>query len=340
MATYPIIEKHGLDCILKPFVQDLNVLSTTGLEVEIGGVKRTFRGALLAFLADNLASHGLGGFKMSFSFSFRSCRVCMATVSGYSSSFCHRDFEERTNEKHRKQCDELEGPLKDHYSKIYGVNRKSILLDVAYFSMFGGGLPLDAMHDILEGVAQYEIKLLLTHCISTCSYITLQEYNNRLQRFDFGYSQTDKPPPLTKHVITSDDKHLRMSASQVIVLARNLPFLIDLVPEDHDQNWKCFLILLKIIQITTSNVSSCSVCAVLKLAIQEHHTMFVALYGATSLTPKMHFLIHYPQQILAVGPMVRTWNMRHEAKLSFFKRASHLGNFINIASTLANRHQQ
>lgn len=151
VATYPIIEKHGLDCILKPFVQDLNVLSTTGLEVEIGGVKHTFRGALLAFLADNLASHGLGGFKMSFSFSFRSCRVCMATVSGYSSSFCHRDFEERTDEKHHKQCDELEGPLKDHYSKIYGVNRKSILLGVAYFSMFGGGLPLDAMHDILEG---------------------------------------------------------------------------------------------------------------------------------------------------------------------------------------------
>lgn len=161
--------------------------------------------------------------------------------------------------------------------------------------MFGGGLPLDAMHDILEGVAQYEIKLLLAHCISTC--ITLQEYNNRLQRFDFGYSQTDKPPPLTKHVITSDDKHLRMSASQVIVLARNLPFLIgDLVPEDHDQNWKCFLILLKIIQITTSNVS-CSVCAVLKLAIQEHHTMFVALYGATSLTPKMH-LFTIPNKFL------------------------------------------
>lgn len=51
-------------------------------------------------------------------------------------------------------------------------------------------------------------------------------------------------------------------------------------------------------------------------------------------------LIHYPQQILAVGPMVQTWNMRHEAKLSFFKRASHLGNFINIASTLAKRHQR
>ena len=37
--------------------------------------------------------------------------------------------------------------------------------------MFGGGLPHDTMHDILEGVAQYEIKLLIRHCISL-NYIT------------------------------------------------------------------------------------------------------------------------------------------------------------------------
>ena len=43
---------------------------------------------------------------------------------------------------------------------------------------------------------------------------------------------------------------------------------------------------------------------------------------------------------IIIGPMVRTWTMRHEAKLSMFKLAAHLGNFKNIALTLAQRYQR
>ena len=63
VATAPIIEKHGLDKILEPFLRDVNTLSTTGLSLHVCGVQRTFRGTLLAFLGDNLASNDLGGFK-------------------------------------------------------------------------------------------------------------------------------------------------------------------------------------------------------------------------------------------------------------------------------------
>ena len=51
-------------------------------------------------------------------------------------------------------------------------------------------------------------------------------------------------------------------------------------------------------------------------------------------------MVHYPKQLIALGPMVRTWTMRCEAKLNLFKRAAHLGNFKNIALTLAQRHQR
>ena len=64
------------------------------------------------------------------------------------------------------------------------------------------------------------------------------------------------------------------------------------------------------------------------------------LYGTEAFIPKMHFMLHYPEQIKAVGPMVRTWTIRHEAKLNFFKQASHLINFKNVAYALANRHQR
>ena len=62
IATVPLIEKHGLDEVLKPFFNDLNTLTTTGISVSVNKVPRIFKGGLLAFLADNLASNDLGGF--------------------------------------------------------------------------------------------------------------------------------------------------------------------------------------------------------------------------------------------------------------------------------------
>lgn len=58
------------------------------------------------------------------------------------------------------------------------------------------------------------------------------------------------------------------------------------------------------------------------------------------MIPKFHFLLHYPTQIVNVGPMLRSWNMRNEAKLNIFKQASRLGNFKNIAFTVGSRHQR
>ena len=41
------------------------------------------------------------------------------------------------------------------------------------------------------------------------------------------------------------------------------------------------------------------------------------------------------------GPLSHVWCMRYEAKNSYFKKLSQvLGNFKNIASTLANHHQR
>lgn len=167
VATVPIIEKYGLNKILEPFLSDLNVLSTEGVNVSFSGLQKTYRGALLVvFLADNLASNDLGGLKKSFSFAFRSCHSCLATRESYRESFTSDEFELRIDPTHRKQLTMLSGPTAEHFSKTYGINKRSALLDVKYFSMFGGGLPHNAMHDILEGLAPLEIKLLLNYFIT------------------------------------------------------------------------------------------------------------------------------------------------------------------------------
>ena len=157
--------------------------------------------------------------------------------------------------------------------------------------------------------------------------------------FDYEYTESDKPSPITRRTYATDFK-LRLTAAQSLLLIRILPLLIaERIPEN-DERWQCFLLLCKIVDILACPVASTDLCGSLKVLIQEHHLQFIALYSEDAVIPKFHFLLHYPQQITRVGPMLRTWTMRHEAKLSLFKRASRLGNFKNIALSLAFRHQR
>lgn len=128
-------------------------------------------------------------------------------------------------------------------------------------------------------------------------------------------------------------------ASQNLLLVQNFPLLVgDRVPDD-DEFW-LVLILCNIVDVLMCPWSSPDMCGYLCVLIQEHHASFIGIYTNDKITPKFHFLHHYPQQICTIGPMIRSWTMRHEAKLLFFKRMARIGNFKNIAFTLANRHQR
>ena len=98
--TCPLLKKYGFEAVLKPFIDDVNILATVshhsiiysyfafcpsfflqhGVEIEVDGHVRSVKGTVLALLADTLAAHQLGGFKIGVGFSLRKCRTCMATA--------------------------------------------------------------------------------------------------------------------------------------------------------------------------------------------------------------------------------------------------------------------
>lgn len=340
VAKFTDVEKYGINEILKPFVQDLNILSSRGINVTIDNVIRNYKGALLAFVADTAASHLVGGFKKSVGSAYRMCRTCMATTDSFKVNFNSNDFQLRSTTVHLTHCSQLSGPLKEHNSKVYGICERSILLDVKHFSMCNWGLPHDIMHDLFEGVVQYEIKLLILYCIKT-KLFSLTSFNERLLKFEYGYSEVaDKPVPLTtQHINSKDGKHIRQGSAQTWLLARILPFLIASDIPESDNNWSCFIKLLKIIDICLATVTSPDLCAVLKVLIEEHHLLFTQLYPDWTVIPKMHYMLHYPEQILALGPLIRVWTMRYEAKLCLMKTGGRLSNFKNIAQSVSCRHQ-
>ena len=146
-------------------------------------------------------------------------------------------------------------------------------------------------------------------------------------------------------------------ASQTWTFAIILPLLIGhKIPVD-DLHWECYLLLLQILQYSTARVSSLSSSLYLTALISQHHQIFVTCYPGVKLIPKMHYLIHFPQQICRyimyfnylpvkthvtnrLGPLVTSWCMRMEAKNSYFKKAGRITNFKNIAYSVAARHQR
>lgn len=61
----------GLTTITHTFLQ--------GVIMNIQGEERLVRGGVLCALADTLAAHSLGGFKVGVGLSLRVCRMCLAT---------------------------------------------------------------------------------------------------------------------------------------------------------------------------------------------------------------------------------------------------------------------
>ena len=78
----------------------------------------------------------------------------------------------------------------------YGVNHRSILMDLEYFDLCSGALVQDAMHDLMEGVLQYETKLLLCHYIDNGNF-TLQNLN--ILKFAVTWNQIGLLPLKQKH---------------------------------------------------------------------------------------------------------------------------------------------
>ena len=113
----------------------------------------------------------------------------------------------RTRDGYNDQCNRLDQG--DHYKKTYGLNKFSLLNTSRYYHVVGG-LPPDAMHDILEGVLQYVIKELLKVFIFEKKYFRLDDLNGRIATFDFGYhNDTNKPAPIQAQKLTSNDNSLK-----------------------------------------------------------------------------------------------------------------------------------
>ncbi|XP_028395767.1 uncharacterized protein LOC114519789 [Dendronephthya gigantea] len=340
------IKKFAIDGLLEPFIKDVNTLAKVdGYCFSISGTERVFRGSLLLWTGDTLGSNHVSGFKEGVGGAFRICRHCMGTREECNHKFLSEEFQERNLTAHRQICSFIEDEdnareICNRLSKTYGVNRLSVLNKVEHFDVCKC-FPEDIMHILLEGLVPYEMKLLLKELIDEVRCLTLRELNHRIDSFDYGYMNCkNKPTNITRETLSGlNDTKLKQTASQTWCLCRFLPNMIGDKVDSNLEYWQCFLKLWNIVQICVAPAITQVDVACLKVIISEHHVMFKRLYPHASIIPKMHYLIHVPDEILRFGPPRNIWTMRFEAKHSFLK-SSITKNFKNVPKSVAFAHQR
>ena len=292
-----------------------------------------FKVELATISSDNLSAHSLAGFNASFN-AGRICRFCMASYDEIKHHFAESDFLLRSNDLHLYHLEAIANL--DANKAIYGVRDNCCLSVLPYFEVVNS-FPPDAMHDVLEGIIPALLKALLSDFVND-KLISIDEVNHGIDHLQYGQNdRKNKPPNLPKRLITTGS--ISGSASEKWCLFRNLPLMIgNSVPAGH-KAWELYLLFRDIADVTFAPVIDKSWIPWLQDEIQSFLESF-ALMHPESFVPKFHFLVHYPRLLVEFGPLKHLWCMRFEAKHSFFKTcAKSTNNFINIASSLAMRHQ-
>lgn len=322
-------EVYGFDKILKPLLDDLRFLENSGLIVDLKGHSHQLYGTVCVLTADNLAIHSLCGYLESFSAN-KFCQFCMIDKADAQFIYDEDKVELRTKDSYQEHVS-LNEPSKT------GVKEDSCLNNLKYFHVTQN-ISVDIMHDVLEGVAPLEVKLMLRHFIYEEKLLTLEQLNERISSFQYGYGDIKNKPSVIMNLRNSESA-LKQTASQMWCLLLVLPFLLGDCVDRKSQHWHLLILLREICSIIFAPVITRGLAVFLKELIIEHHTLFKQLY-ATNLIPKHHFMIHYPRMMVLFGPLSKLWCMRFEAKHNPFKRLAHsVCNFKNVSKTLAFKHQ-
>ncbi len=100
----------------------------------------------------------------------------------------------------------------------HGINLRSPLLDLQYFDLCSGALVADVMHDILEGVLQYETKLLLVYYVYDAKVFSSTVLCEIMESYEFGYMEVkNRPTPVESKTLRSKDNLLKQNGMFLMI---------------------------------------------------------------------------------------------------------------------------
>lgn len=210
-----------------------------------------------------------------------------------------------------------------------GIKSPCILNTLGNFHILSN-VSVDLMHDMFEGVIGFSLEQTLNYCVRR-KIASIDQLRSFIESFHYGdLSKSNKPSKLCL-----DKKNIGQNASQARCLFFHIPFILFKFKTRLEPIWLVIETLLQITQILMSDEINESDLERLSGLIATHLQCYQSYFGQP-LKPKQHFLTHYVGIIRSMGPVIKFWAMRMEAKHQYFKRvAQTTKNFVNIKKTLA-----
>ena len=225
------VKKYGYEKILEPVVKQLKQLeSEVGVTVNIDREPVQLHAILAMFSADNLGAHSLFGFLESFSAN-RFCRFCTVNKTDSQKLFKCDKLHRRTKAEYNDIVSKLHTP--NYNSSETGIKKGCVLNELQYFHCIDN-IVVDSMHDLLEGVAPYEISLIVQSLIEI-GYVTLGEVNEGINLFSYSLCDINNRPP---ELILPN---LRIKAAEAWCLVRNLPSIIGFKIPHQEPHWQLLI---------------------------------------------------------------------------------------------------
>ncbi|KAL1454790.1 hypothetical protein MTO96_043654 [Rhipicephalus appendiculatus] len=178
------------------------------------------------------------------------------------------------------------------------------------------------------------IECVLRHVLGSLVHdrVIRKQDLDRISSFKYGFHDKKATPPAVKVAFLNGKASLRGSASQKWCLFRVLPQIYAQDVPEGNSHWEVYLAYRHIVDIILAEKIPKSCVPYLQVKGEEFLELYTVEYPNAAVTPKLHFLLHYPKYILKYGPPRRYWGMRFEAKHSYFKSiASKTKNFKNIS---------
>ena len=298
-----------------------------------------YSGFILACKGDTPAVAEMTGFKIGVGFANKVCRRCMISSTNLAAVFSEVEVTNRTLVLHQQWCDMVEstdGPTKILLSRKYGINKKSCLAQLTAYDI-AMDHPFDIMHTLFEGYGHHILYQVLSALVADGRPLLVQHLNVLLRKFPYAHCDKKNIPADISLTLTGKFKQ---KAAQFRTLLKIMPELLYEVIDFDNRYYNYFLEFVEITQIVCSPVLSVGTSHHLTEIIEMHLKKFQTLFPDASFTPKMHFLVHIPKQILEFGPPTRWSCMREEAKHKWFKAQVRASNFLAVDKTLAHAHQK
>lgn len=331
------IKKFGFKKILSKLFSDLKKLEN-GIEVHLNDGKLfDLRAIVVRVCADTLAAHEMLGFLSPSCTCF--CRSCLITRQQLQTNYSNisNSIQKRSKALHFEHLQQIqENPT---LSKKFGVKENTILNELEFFNATTCA-PFDIMHDVLEGVAGFTIKIVLRLFINN-KYFTVEFLNERIEKFRYGPTEfKNKPSPtFDQNHFLSNTNSIPQNAVQTWLLLRALPFMIGhCVPIEAEHNMSLIILMIKIIEIVFSLEINDQMIMELDEYLETYENLLRELFPNLRLMNKHHHIRHYVEMIKQHGPPYFYNCLRYEAKHAEIKQSVRVGmNFINLPFSITKR---